>query len=218
VHSESLSFLSPNWELNTSALAAAVAATVQNAPPGVCVSATSGLRGRALRAPTAAAVAASARAAAAAKPVTVDVPLHARDAVRNGSFNQLHTGDGILLLKGASVRCDGRAMPAVPLLGSQRVRLVVGACRSKLTVRGRAMRLTQTPAKLHLTRSGKTLRYRLTGAPLKRVNVQVRTDGKWRTVRGGHVTVPTRGHKPAIRVTAITSNGRTVHAATKIAV
>jgi hypothetical protein len=215
VHSESLSFLSPNWELNTPALAAAVAATVQNAPPGPCASATSSLRGRALRAPAATA---PATAAAAAKPVTVEVPLHARDAVRNGSFNQLHTGDGILLLKGASVRCDGRKMPAVPLLGSQRVRLVVGACRSKLTVRGRALRLTQSPAKLHLTRSGKTLRYRLTGPPLKRVNVQVRTDGKWRTVRGGRVTVPTRDHKPAVRVTAIAPNGRTVHAATKIAV
>jgi hypothetical protein len=155
--------------------------------------------------------------ATAAKTVTVEVPLHARDAVRNGSLHQLHTGDGILLLKGASVRCDGRAMPAVPLLGSQRVRLVVGACRAKLTVRGGALRLTQTPAKLHLTRSGRTLRYRLTGPPLKRVNVQVRTDGKWRTVRGGRVTVPTRDHKPAVRVTAI-AHGRTVHAATKIAV
>jgi hypothetical protein len=215
VHSESLSFLSPNWELNTPALAAAVAATVQNAPPGPCASATSALRRRALRAPAATA---PATASAAAKPVTVEVPLHARDAVRNGSLHQLHTGDGILLLKGASVRCDGRKMPAVPLLGSQRVRLVVGACRSELTVRGRALRLTQTPAKLHLTRSGKTLRYRLTGPPLKRVNVQVRTDGRWRTVRGGHVTVPTRDHKPAIRVTAIAPNGRTVHAATKIAV
>jgi hypothetical protein len=214
VHSETLSFLSPNWELNTPALAAAVAATVQNAPPGPCASATSGLRTHALRAPAATA---SATAGTAAKPVTVAVPLRARDAVRNDSFNQLHAGDGILLLKGATVRCDGRAMPTVPLLGSQRVRLAVGACRAKLTVRGKAMRLTQTPAKLELARSGRTLRYRLTGAPLKRVNVQVRTDGTWRTVRGGHVTLPGRTHEPAVRVTAIAPGGRTVHAATRIA-
>jgi hypothetical protein len=37
-------------------------------------------------------------------------------------------------------------------------------------------------------------------------------------VRGGHVTVPTRDHKPAVRVTAVDAGGRTLHAATKIAV
>jgi hypothetical protein len=214
VHSETLSFISSTWELNDASLAVAVAATVQNPPTGPCVSASSSLRAHALRATTAP----SAAAAAAAKPVAVDVPLRAHDAVRNGSFSGLRGGDGILLLKGATVRCDGRAMPTVPLLGSQRVRLAVGACPGKLHVRGDALRLTQSRAKLHLTRAGRTLRYRLTGAPLKRVTVQVRTDGRWRTVRGGHVTVPARSHKPAVRVRAVAPGGRVVRAMTKIAV
>ncbi len=209
VHSETLSFLSPNWELNTLALAQAVAATVQNPPAGPCVTASAGLRaGHALRAV----------AAAAATPIASDVPLRAHDAVRNGRFRGLRSGDGILLLKGASVRCDRRRMPAVPLLGSRRVRLVVGACPSVVKVRGRALRLSQAPAKLHLTRSGRTLRYRLTGVPLKRVRVQLRADGRWRTVRGGHMTVPARAHKPAVRVRAVAPNGQTVRAVTRIAV
>jgi hypothetical protein len=213
VHSETLSFISSTWELNDASLAAAVAAAVQNPPAGICANASSGLRAHALRAH-----ALRATAALKTKPRPVDVPLRARDAVRNGSFSGLRGGDGILLLKGATVRCDGRAMPTVPLLGSERVRLAVGACPGKLHVRGDALRLTQSRAKLHLTRSGRTLRYRLTGAPLKRVTVQLRTDGHWRTVRGGHVTVPARSHKPAVRVRAVAPGGRVVRAMTKIAV
>jgi len=210
VHSQVLTFLDPNTELNTLALAQAVAATVQSPPPGPCVSAaSSGLRAGGMRA---------LRAVSAAAPVTIDVPLRAHDAVRGGVFSHLRAGDGILLLKGASVRCDGRAMPAVPLLGSQRVRLVVGACPTVLDVRGRALRLSQTQARLTLRRSGRTLRYRLTGAPLKRVRVQLRADGHWRTVRGGRVTVPARSHEPAVRVRAVAPGGRTVRAITRIPV
>lgn len=212
VHSQSLSFLSPNWELNTLALAQAVAATVQSPPAGPCVSASSsGLR-------SSSAPRSALRAVAAAKPVATEVPLRTHDAVRNGTFPRLRAGDGIVLLKGASVRCDGRALPAVPLLGSTRVRLAVGACPTALKVHGRAMRLTQSPAKLHLTRAGDTLRYRLTGAPLRRVRVQVRVDGRWRTVRGGHVTVPARSHEPAVRVRAVDARGDTVRAVTRVAV
>jgi hypothetical protein len=36
-------------------------------------------------------------------------------------------------------------------------------------------------------------------------------------VRGGHITVPTRDHEPAVRVSAVDANGRTLRAATKIA-
>jgi hypothetical protein len=207
VHSPSLSFISSTNELNDCGIAAAVAATVQGPPPGTCANATSGLRS-ALRAP----------ATAAAAPKATVVPLRVHEATRNGRLSRSHAGDAVLLLKGASVRCGSRKLPTVPLLGSKKVRVAAGICSRPLKVRGRAMKLTQTDAQLSLTRSGDTLRYRLTGARLHRVRVQVRTDGHWRTVRGGHVTVPAREHDPAVRVRAKDRSGDTLHAIARIAV
>jgi hypothetical protein len=213
VHSPSLSFISSTNELNDGGIAAAVAAAVQAPPPGTCANATSGLRS-ALRAPASATRTAS---AAAATNATV-VPLRVHEATRNGRLSRAHAGDAVLLLNGATVRCRGRVLPTVPLLGSSKVRVAAGICSRPLKVRGRAMKLSQTRAELHLTRSGDTLRYRLTGGKLHRVRVQVRTDGRWRTVRGGHVTVPAREHDPAVRVRAAAPDGDVLRAITRIAV
>jgi len=209
VHSPSLSFISQTNELNDGGIAAAVAATVQSPPSGPCANATSSLRS-ALRAPGAA-------TAAAATHKTV-VPLRSREATRHGTLSRSRAGDAILLLKGASVRCGSRVLPTVPLLGSKDVRVAAGLCSRPLKVRGRATKLTHSPAQLHLTRSGQRLHYRLTGAKLHDVRVQVRTDGRWRTVRGGHVTVPADERDPAIRVRAVAADGEPLRAITRIAV
>ena len=210
VHSPSLTFIYPATELNTLALALAVGSAVSSPPSGPCATATtSGLR-------VGGASAAGVRASAAVAPVTASVPLRAHEAVHTGSFDRLRSGDALVLLRGASARCEGRPLPTVPVLGSARLRMVAGACPAKVVVRGRVLRLSQAPAKLRLARDGRTLRYRLTGAPLHRVRVQLRRDGRWRTVRGGHVTVPGGGHDPALRVRAVDAHGTPLRAITRI--
>ena len=124
VHSPTLSFMYPH--LGAQRPAARGGGRRGGAEPalGPCASASSGLRS----AP------APARRCASARPrprATIELPLRAHDAVHTGTLPRLRSGDGLMLLKGASARCDGRRMPTVPLLGSTKVRMAVGACRER---------------------------------------------------------------------------------------
>jgi hypothetical protein len=257
VHSQSLSFLSPNNELNTASVAAAIAASVQAPPSSVCVAASSSRQvagagasargsvdaGGADAAAAAAVPASSASAAddadgassaggadaapavatsAVARPstraVTVTLPMRRRHAVRNGTLSRPHSGDAILLLKGASVRCGSQELPAAPLLGSQAVRIVVPRCARPVTVRGRALHLVRASSAVRLTRDGAALRWSITGSGLRKVHAQVRVDGRWRAVHGTRVAVPAAAHEPALRVVGRDRAGHTVRAFTRIAV
>ncbi len=254
VHSESLSFLSANTELNTPAVAAAVAAAVQTPPSGPCAAASSSaLRGGSADAATAtpraqagaaaasapagsagrsgarassapaetsveagAASAARTGALAAAKPRGSWVALRSREATRNGTLSAARRGDAILLLPGATVRCGARTLPAAPLLGSSKVRVATARCSRPLRVHGRALRLARSAATLHVTRSGRTVRWSVAGARLRHVRAQLRVDGRWRTVATRRVTVPRGAARPALRVTGVDRAGRTVRAFTRV--
>ena len=96
------------------------------------------------------------------------------------------------LLRGASLRCGRRAVPAVPLLGSRRVRVAVVRCTARLRIRGRVLLLGRDPQRrgLVVSRRGRTLRVRVAGPPLRGLRVRVRVRRSWRTPRHGVIRLP----------------------------
>jgi len=96
------------------------------------------------------------------------------------------------LLRGGSIRCGRRAVRAVPLLGSRRVRVAVVRCRAGLRIRGRVLLLGRDPQRrvLVVSRQGRTLRVRVNGPRLRGLRERVRVRGFWRPVRRGVIRLP----------------------------
>lgn len=205
VHSPVLSFLSPHNELNTLRVSQAVLAAVQHPPASACVH--TGDQPRGLQ-----------RHRAAPRRLRVSLPMRARHAVRNGTLPRLRARDAILLRRRGSVRCRGRKLPAAPLLGSKRARIVVARCRHRVRVRGRALHLDRVRTSVELRRHGRTLRWRVTHGRLRHVRTQLRIDGRWRTLKRSRITVPRAAREPALRVRGVDRAGRTVRAFTRLAV
>jgi len=125
-------------------------------------------------------------------------------------------GDAVVLLDRATVRCRGRAMASAPLLGSERVRITLDACRSRPAVSGPAMLLSRTGRTLTVRRSGRTLRWSTHGRGLRHLHSQVRTGGRWRAVHGRRATLPAGARGAALRVRATLPGGRVARAFTRV--
>ncbi len=216
VHSSSLSFLTPSTLLNSADVGAAVLASVQRPPGGPCAAATT----RALRAAGADGARASGATAArrAADRIDTVIPLHHRAATRGGggSLGRARDRDAIVLIGDARARCGGRELPAAPLMGARGVTVASGACARGVRTTGRALRLGRSDAHVRVTRDGRTLRWRVAGAPLRRVRAQVRVGGRWRPVSGRRATVPASAAGVALRVRGVDRRGRAVRGHARI--
>jgi hypothetical protein len=197
VHSQSLEFLDRNTLLNTASVSAAVLASV-SAPPTSACAAPNPLAGVAVR---------------PAPATTTTVLFRDREATRGGTVRRPRTGDAILLRPGASAGCRGTALAATPLLGSRSVRVVVPRCSTRVTIRGRALRVGPGAGgeRLRLARSGSTVRWKVTGGKLRHLRVSVRRDGRWASVSGSRLTVRP-GAGAALRATGVERSGTVVRA------
>jgi triacylglycerol lipase len=204
VHSPSFAFITPANLLDTAAISSAVVTAVQSPPSSPCVTAHTFVPPAA---PAAARIAPSV-------PKPFSAPFVGREATAGGTVRRPAAGDAILLRPGASARCRGTALPATPLLGSKAVRVVIPRCSTRVSIRGRAMRigLSTGHATLRITRTGGgTFAWRVRGGTLRDLRVQVRAGGRWRTVTGTSTTVRAAS-MPAIRVTGVDRSGLRVRA------
>lgn len=209
VHSGSLTFLTPNTLLNqTDVSATAVAAVGAGAASAPCYQPPP----EPVEAPD----------AVTPPPATVEPlpqPLQPRTArmpvVTRAGFRSIDTaGSGrrlprqgrnavVLLLDGASLRCQGRAVVSAPVLGSHRLSAAVPRCSERLRVRGgRALALQpEQGSALRIERSGRALTLRVTGRGLRGAQARVRIRGHWRPARLGRMIVLPKGTGPvAVRV------------------
>jgi hypothetical protein len=196
VHTGSLSFLgTDNTLTNDAAVGAAVVKAVQagaaNAPcstPGLGVETPPPL------------------------PLTVRVsrPFTAFGvADRHGGVARPRRGEVAFLLHGASIRCRGRVLASVPLLGSRRVRVAVVRCAGELRTHGRVLLLGRDPQRrtLVVTRRERILTVRVHGPALRRLRVSVRVRGRWRRLQRSRIQLPASRGVVSVRATGIDRNG-----------
>ena len=196
VHSASLSFLSPNNELNSTAIATGVKLKLQGLAPGGPLCTTGG--------------AATASIAQAARPVSVDLPLRAGLAStgrRGGLLETVAAGDEVIADRRARVSCRGRELRGVPLFGDRRLRLILtGRCSQRLRVRGGRTLLASTRSGAHvrLRVSGRSVRLSLRRGAPGPLRLEVRRGSRWRTLRldrRGRATLPGRADTVTVRIT-----------------
>jgi hypothetical protein len=200
VHSSSLEFLNPNTLTNYPPIAAAVVSQVGSTAAGSSCAAppTAGRPGR----------------------IRLRVPLRfLRVTDRHRRLDRPRLGDLALLLPGAAVRCGAKTLRARSLLGSRGARFVVPACRSRPRTRGRVL-LLRTDIRgraLRVERLGRRLELRLTGRSLRRVRADVRVRGRWRRVRLGTTTLPSRVGAISVRVVGFDRRGEGYSATAHVA-
>ena len=203
VHSSTLSFLgTTNTLTNDAAVGAAVLSAVK-----------AGLSGSACFAPGLGAFRAPRHAS-----VRVRRSFIALGALKTRTV-RARRGELALLLRGASVRCRGRRLPSVPLLGSRRVRLVALRCSGPLRVRGEVLLLGRDPQRrtLLVVRRGRSLRVRIAGPRLRRLDVQVELRGSWRPVHRRAIRLPATAGTVTVRATGADANGVRVAATAVVA-
>lgn len=215
VHSSSLSFLSPNTELNSADVGAAVVSSVQSPPAGPCAAASTS----ALKA-TSAGDAAADDAPVAQRGTRLDtvIPLHHRAAAtkRGGSLGRSREGDAVVVFGDAALRCGSEKAPTTPLMGSRDVQVPAIACEKPWRSTGAALRLGRSDAHVRVTRRGRTVRWRIAGGKLRKVRAHVRADGKWRPVSGRTLRIPSASKDPALRVRGVDARSRVVRGHTRI--
>ena len=213
VHSESLSFISPNNLLNQQVISDDVAGIVSRIPAGgpPCNPAV---------APSTALATPSARGRRP-KPKRVrrqHLPLWLLDPPsRRGDLGRVRLSDAIVVRPGVKVRCGRRRARPTPLLGDRRLRVVLGArCHGDATVssrrRGRpsALLLHSHPRdEVILTVRGRRARIRVRGPAVRRLTLVASTKRGRRVLRVGRAGVATlpRGGDVALRIHAVTSPG-----------
>jgi triacylglycerol lipase len=130
-------------------------------------------------------------------------------ADRHGRVATPRGGAVAFLLHGASIRCRGRAVPSVPLLGSRRVRVAAVRCPGTSRVRGRVLLLGRDPQRrtLMLTRRQRTVTAHVRGPALRQLRVSVRVHGSWRRLQGGRTRLPAGTRSVSVRATGVDRNG-----------
>ncbi len=196
VHSGSLTFLGTDNTLTNDAAvgAAVVKAVAAGTTRSPCSSPSAGLTARPPRAVT----------------VRLSRPFTAFGvADRQGRLARPRDHQVAFLLRGASIRCRGRVLPAVPLLGSRRVRLAVVRCPGALRTRGRVLLLGQDPQRrtLVVTRRQRILTARVQGPALRQLRVGVSINGSWRALHGGRIQLPAGTRVVSVRATGIDRSG-----------
>lgn len=212
VHSSVLTFLSPDTLLNQADISAAVVQSVQaNATGTPCAtgpSAPATTTPATVSTPPATvttppATVAPVAAAAAARPVRVRAGFRSVDVPRRGRLARPSRGELVLLLDHATVRCRGRAVTAVPVLGSRRLRASLPRCSGALRVTGgRALAMRPDARRsIRIARSGRSLRVTVRGPRLRGVHGRMRVSGRWRPLAVGAATrLPARAGRVSVRV------------------
>ncbi|MGA8218745.1 MAG: hypothetical protein WB771_09275 [Solirubrobacterales bacterium] len=214
VHSESLSFLSPNNLLNQPVISDDVAGIVNRTPAGgpPCN-------------PPAAASAATARAAARnghagpRKATSMRLPLRLLEVPsRRGVLPRPALSDAIVVKGGVRVRCGGHRVRPSPLLADTRLRVVLGArCKGPVRVvskrgkgRGGALLLRSHPRDVVvLAVRGRRARIRVRGPAVRDLRVTAAAGrGKrlLRINRAGVAKLPRKGDL-TLRIHALTQPG-----------
>ena len=213
VHSESLSFISPNNELNQQVISDDVAGIVSRIPAGgpPCNPASA----------SSTALATASAGGGRAKPKRVRrqlLPLWLVDAPSaNGRLGRLGLSDAIAVRPGVRVRCGGRRVRPAALLGDRRLRIVVGPrCHGEATVSSRrrggpaALLLHSHPRdEVVLTVRGRRARVRVRGPAVRRLTVVASAGRSRRVARlgdAGALRLPAGGDV-ALRIRAVTSPG-----------
>lgn len=215
VHSSTLSFLSPNTELNSADVGAAVVSSVESPPAGPCAAASTS----ALKAASAGgASAADAPVAQRGTRLDTVIPLHHRAAAtkRGGSLGRSRKGDAIVVLGGSALYCGSEKAPTAPLMGSPDVQVPAIACEKPWRSTGPALRLGRSGAHVRIHRDGRTLRWRVAGGKLRKVRAHLRVGGTWRPVSGTRLRVPSQSKDPALRVRGVDARGRVVRGHTRL--
>jgi triacylglycerol lipase len=195
VHSSVLSFLSANDLLNQAGISATVLDYVRTgATTSACVVAG------APSSPT-----------TAEQPASPRVGFHSLEAPRGGKLSRPAAGQVVVLGRGASLRCKGRAIAATPLLGSRRARVAFPRCKRKLRVEGRRA-LALRPARgraLRASHDGTRLRVSVKGPALRGLRVQARVGKRWRTAKArGATRLKVARGRVTVRATGRARNGR----------
>ncbi len=213
VHSESLSFLTPNNLLNQQVISDDVAGIVSRIPAG-------GPPCNPANAPSGSLTAAAARRGGG-KPRGAQrqvLPLWLLDVPSgSGRLGRVGLSDAIVVRPGVRVRCGGKRVRATPILGDRRLRFVLGArCHGDATVgsrrRGRpaALLLHAHPRdELVLAVHGRRAGIKVRGPAVRRLTVVAVAGRKRRVTRlgdGGGVRLPAGGDV-ALRIRAVTSPG-----------
>jgi triacylglycerol lipase len=195
VHSSVLSFLSANDLLNQAGISATVLEYVKGgATSRPCVVAG------APRSPT-----------TAEGPRSAIIGFQSFEAPADGKLSRPLAGQAVVLGRGAGLRCAGRPIAAIPLLGSRRARVAFPRCKRTLRVEGgRALALRPDRRRALLAHhDGTRLRIALKGPALRGLRVQARAGKRWRAVEPRGVTrlAAARG-RVTVRATGRTRAGR----------
>jgi hypothetical protein len=123
--------------------------------------------------------------------------------------------DVALLLDRARVRCGGRTLAGVPLLGSRRLRFaVLPRCRGGIAVRGGkalVVRRDSAARTLDVGWGGATVRAAVRGGGLRDVRIETRVGGRWRPLpRSGRALLPLSpaGARVPVRASGVDAHGR----------
>jgi triacylglycerol lipase len=196
VHSGSLTFLgTDNTLTNDAAVGAAVVTAVQAGATGsACTTPAAGLT------------------APSPQPVTVRLERSFSAfavADRHGRVARPDRGEVAFLLHRASIRCGGHVLPAVPLLGSRRVRIAAVRCPGALRVRGRVLLRGRDPQRrsLVVTRRQRLLTARVRGPALRELRVRVEVGGSWRRLQRGRIRLPAGTRVVPVRAIGLDHSG-----------
>jgi hypothetical protein len=147
----------------------------------------------------------------AEQPAPPRVGFHSLETPRGGKLSRPAAGEAVVLGRGASLRCKGRAIAATPLLGSRRARVAFPRCKRKLRVEGRRA-LALRPARgraLRASHDGTRLRVSVNGPALRGLRVQARVGKRWRTVKArGATRLKVARGRVTVRATGRVRNGR----------
>ena len=195
VHSPTLSFLSPDNELNQAAITAvALAAVRAGATNGVSCTAPGSVRVRG--------------------PEALAVPMRGAVLVANGTTAQ--RGDILVARRSAKVTCGGRTVTGGGTRNAQLIPLA--ECRGRVAAKGRAVILRSDSARrVSLRLSGSRLTVSVSGTPVRQVSAQRLVSGRWRTEpmsRGGAIALPKGESVTRVRVLVRPSRGAKLEWAT----
>ena len=144
---------------------------------------------------------------------------------RKGGLGRARGGDVVVARASVGVRCDGEALDPLPLLGDERVGLVLGdSCDGRLAsaadgdrAKGRpaAMLMRAHPARLVVTRAGRGLAVETDGARVRRLRLEVSADGKTKRLeldRKGRARLPRGDTAATLEASARSRGGRRLDA------
>lgn len=196
VHSETLSFLTPDNLLNQSDISARVTAIVAGTPQGPQCN--------------------DAVAAGSAAPLRASLPLRILDAPSpQGSLGRAGPEDIVVAGSGVTVRCGGRPLRLTGAAGDRRVRFGLGrGCKAPLKVAGaggRALLVRSHPRNRVLVKvKGRKVRVRVLGPATEDVQVTAETRSGKRGLRldsKGRGKLSARGVDTTLRVVTTTEPG-----------